>query len=275
MSGIQQKQNLAGLFDRAAPTYGTDLDFFTEVGAQLVHHASPRPGETVLDIGCGRGAALFPAAERVGPSGRAIGIDIAPVMVRLAAEEAQRRGLDMVEVRVGDAEAPDVDPSSADLVIGSMMAFLLQDIPGAFRHYARILRPGGRLALSTFVANDRLRWTPVQEALVSFMPVAPPADPIQHLEPRRWSDWLIGQLEEAGYADVEYAERRYDNVFATPEHWWGWMGSMAARAAVEAIPADRHDEAKRAVFEAVDRIRDESGRIVWTAVMRFTTAYRR
>ncbi|MER5704775.1 methyltransferase domain-containing protein [Micromonospora sp. NPDC002296] len=275
MNGNQQKQNLAGLFDRASETYGTHVDFFADVGRHLVEHASPKPGEHVLDVGCGRGAALFPAAEAVGPTGRVLGIDLAPGMVTLTGQEAKRRGLDSVEVRVGDAEAPEAAPGSVDLILGSLVAFLLPDIPGALRHYAKILRPGGRLSLSTFVANDRLRWMPVADTLISFMPQQPPPDPLPHTNPRSWSDWLISQMELTGYTGIDHVERQYDNVFPTPEHWWSWMESMAARAATEAIPEDRRAEAKRAVFDAVDEIRDEAGRIVWTAVMRFTTAYRR
>nr|WP_308784713.1 methyltransferase domain-containing protein [Phytohabitans houttuyneae] len=108
MSAVEAgKQRIAGVFDRAAPTYEqTGVAFFDPIGAALAERAGLRAGERVLDVGCGRGASLLPAAEAVGPSGVAAGIDLAPGMVAATAAEARRRGLTQVHVKVGDAEAP-------------------------------------------------------------------------------------------------------------------------------------------------------------------------
>lgn len=268
-----EKRNVAGLFDRAAPTYGTGDDFFADVARGLVAHAKPRPGERVLDVGCGRGAVLFPAAEAVGADGHVTGIDLSPGMVELTAGQAEEAGLANVTVAVGDAEEPDFPAGSFDLITGGMVLFFLPDVPAALRNYARLLRPGGRLSVSTFVANDRIRWQPVEQALVRFMPEPPPPEPQQHMDPRSWSDTLLETMRANGFARTEVAEQQYDNVFPTPERWWAWTESMATRAAIEAIPVERREEAMRAVFEAVETVRDEAGRIVWSAVMRFTTAY--
>jgi ubiquinone/menaquinone biosynthesis C-methylase UbiE len=272
VNAIQQKQDVAGLFNRAAPVYGTGDDFFADVARGLVAHAAPQPGERALDIGCGRGAVLFPVAEAVGPTGRVTGIDLSPSMVELTSKEAEKLRLKTVDVHIGDAEDPDFPGSSFDLITGGMVMFFLPDIPAALRHYAKILKPGGRITMSTFVANDRLRWQPVERTLVEFMPEPPPPAPQQHLDPHSWSDGLLTQLEESDYIQIEVVEQQYDNVFPTPERWWAWTESMATRAAIEAIPADRRDEARRAAFAALETIRDESGRIVWSAVMRFTKA---
>ncbi|WP_256339245.1 methyltransferase domain-containing protein [Streptomyces sp. 2224.1] len=76
------------------------------MGRRLVDLAAPRPGERLLDVGCGRGAALFPAARAVGPAGRVVGIDIADTMIEAARAEAARAGADNVELLVMDAERP-------------------------------------------------------------------------------------------------------------------------------------------------------------------------
>lgn len=76
-------ERIAAVFGRAAPTYDSVVPFFTEIGAWLVDHADVRPGESVLDVGCGRGATLFLAAARVGNAGRVLGLDLAPEIVAM------------------------------------------------------------------------------------------------------------------------------------------------------------------------------------------------
>jgi len=101
----QRKSRIAGLFSRAASTYDqVGPRFFTHYGRRLVELAQVSQGASVLDIASGRGASLFPAAERVGPTGRAIGIDLAESMVEEAIHEIRLRGLGNVEARVMDAE---------------------------------------------------------------------------------------------------------------------------------------------------------------------------
>src|SRR4051812_48587612 len=94
-----------GTFDETAASYDSvDVDFFTPMGAELVRRAAIRPGEHVLDVGCGRGAVLLNAAAATGPAGRVVGIDLAPSMVRLTA--AATAHLPAVSVEVGDAQEP-------------------------------------------------------------------------------------------------------------------------------------------------------------------------
>ncbi|MEU8615659.1 methyltransferase domain-containing protein, partial [Actinoplanes sp. NPDC048791] len=96
---------MIGTFDAAAASYDSvGVDFFTPMGAELVRRAAIRPGEYVLDVGCGRGAVLLSAAAATGPTGRVVGIDLAPSMVELTA--AATAHLPGVTVQVGDAQQP-------------------------------------------------------------------------------------------------------------------------------------------------------------------------
>jgi ubiquinone/menaquinone biosynthesis C-methylase UbiE len=88
------KRGIQGIFDRGADTYGqVGVDFFTPAARDLVARADLQPGDRVLDLGTGRGAVLFAAADPVGPSGRAVGVDLSGRMVELTAGEAAARGL--------------------------------------------------------------------------------------------------------------------------------------------------------------------------------------
>lgn len=107
-----------------------------------------RPGETVLDIGSGAGTDLLLAARRVGPGGRAIGVDMTGAMREIATESARRAGMDrFVEVVEGTAEELPVADESVDVVISNGVLNLVPDKERAFAEIYRVLRPGGRLHL--------------------------------------------------------------------------------------------------------------------------------
>src|SRR5947208_9299081 len=102
-------------------------------GVANPHAIAPiRPGETVLDIGCGAGMDLLLAARRVGASGRAIGVDMTPAMVDKARAAARAAGLTNVEVRLGDALALPIDDASIDVVISNGVINLTPDKDKAY-----------------------------------------------------------------------------------------------------------------------------------------------
>jgi len=114
--------------------------------------ASLRPGETVLDLGSGGGLDVFIAAREVGPAGRAIGVDTTPEMVQRARRSAtgfrEITGLDNVEFRLGEIEHLPVADASVDVVISNCVINLSPDKAQVWREVARVLRPGGRVAVS-------------------------------------------------------------------------------------------------------------------------------
>ena len=111
------KARIAGIFGRVAPTYDTVISFFATFGRVLVETASLREGERVLDLACGRGACLRPAAVAMGPRGFVLGVDLAEPMIAATAAELRAAGIDNAEVRVGDAERLDFPDASFDVVL--------------------------------------------------------------------------------------------------------------------------------------------------------------
>jgi ubiquinone/menaquinone biosynthesis C-methylase UbiE len=122
-----------------------------------------REGELVLDVGCGAGTDLLLAARRVGPRGRAIGVDMTDEMRRRAAAGAEKCGLVNVDVRDGDATALPVDDQSIDVVISNGVLNLVPDKPRAFAEMARVLKPGGRAQIADIVIGEVLPDTALRD----------------------------------------------------------------------------------------------------------------
>lgn len=113
-------------------------------------------GATVVDIGCGAGMDLLLAAQRTGPSGRAIGVDMTEAMRRRASQGAAMSGLAHVEVRDGDATRLPVDDRSVDVVISNGVLNLVPDKEGAIAEIARVLKPGGRVQVADIIIGELL-----------------------------------------------------------------------------------------------------------------------
>ena len=126
-------------------------------GVANPHAIAPLPdGAIVADIGCGAGTDLLLAAMHVGPSGRAIGVDMTEAMRSRATEGAMHAGLKNVDVRAGDATSLPIENASADIVISNGVLNLVPEKERAIAEIARILKPGGRVQIGDIVIGTEL-----------------------------------------------------------------------------------------------------------------------
>ncbi len=160
--------------------------------------ASLAPGDTVLDLGSGAGFDCFLAAQRVGPGGRVIGVDMTPEMVERARANALEGGYGNVEFRLGEIEALPVGDGTVDVVISNCVLNLSADRPRVLAEVMRVLKPGGRVMISDLVSERAVPdfVAASRESLVGCLPV-------------RVAEYE-GDLEAAGFVGVSVeAGRRY------------------------------------------------------------------
>ncbi|HEX8721978.1 MAG TPA: arsenite methyltransferase [Pyrinomonadaceae bacterium] len=166
--------------------------------------ASLREGEVVVDLGSGGGLDVFLAAEKVGPSGRAIGIDMTPDMIGLARRNAAKRleggAPDNVEFHLATIDRLPLADSSVDCVISNCVINLAPDKRAVFREAARVLKPGGRLAVSDIALKRELP-AEVSGDVLAYVGCIAGAIPVE--EYRRG-------LVEAGFSDVAVVDSGAD-----------------------------------------------------------------
>jgi SAM-dependent methyltransferase len=162
--------------------------------------ASLKPGETVVDLGSGGGLDVFLAAEKVGPSGKAIGIDMTPEMLALARANAAKAGIANVEFHQSTIDRLPLPDASVDCVISNCVINLAPDKPAVFREIARVLKPGGRLAVSD-IALKRPLPAEVSQNLLAYVGCIAGAIPIEAYR---------SALESAGFSPVEIIDTGSD-----------------------------------------------------------------
>ena len=171
-----------------------------------------RPGEVVVDLGSGGGLDVFLAAKMVGPTGRAIGVDMTPAMVERARAAAVSGGYTNVEFHQSTIDSIPLPDSSVDCVISNCVLNLAPDKPAVFREIARVLKPGGRLAVSDIALKGDLP-EEIAQSMAAYVGCIAGAIRIE--------DYRAGLLA-AGFEHVEIVDSGRDlNAYAKVENQSG------------------------------------------------------
>jgi SAM-dependent methyltransferase len=223
---------LRALWGQAAGSWAEHAAFVDArhlaVTSRMLDLAAPGPADRVLELACGPGGAGLAAAERVAPGGAVVLSDVAPEMVEIAAARAAALGLTNVSARPLDLEAIDEPEASYDVVLSRDGLQFAIDPARAAAEIARVLRPGGRVAVAVWGPRDRNPWLGlVLDALSEHLgrPTPPPGVPGPFSLGDR--DELRGLLAGAGLAGVTVDELPVPLHAPSFELWWAMTTALA------------------------------------------------
>lgn len=190
-----------------------------------------KEGEVVVDLGSGGGLDVFLAAQKVGPTGKAIGIDMTPEMIELARRNAEKgndgKGYSNVEFHLAKIDALPLPDASVDVIISNCVINLAEDKPAVFREIARVLKPGGRLAVSDIALKKPLP-AELGESMMAYVGCIAGAVTI---------DEYKKGLAAAGFSGVEVVDSGSDlNAYSKVENQSGCCSPVMAEAEPKALP---------------------------------------
>jgi len=263
---LARRQHVHAMWAAVADRWADHADYVDEriaaVSARLLDRVALRPGEDVLELACGPGGLGLAAAERVGPTGRVVVSDVVAEMTAIAAARAGERGLANVRTAVLDLEQIAEPDESYDVVLCREGLMFAVDPERAGREVHRVLRPGGRAAISVWGPRAQNPWLGLVFDAVTAqtgMPVPPPGMPGPFaLED---ADRLCHLLRAAGLTGVSVEEVIVPLREASFEAWWTRTASVAGPLAtiLAALPANVKEALTERLRQSVEPYMTASG----------------
>ena len=244
-------------------------------GRRAMDRLAVGPGTRVLDVGCGTGSTTIELATRVSPGGSAVGIDIAPSMLKVARARAGSEGVDNIEFVVGDAQSGDLGSQAFDAVFSQFGVMFFSDPATAFANLHRALRNGGRIAFACWQDVFVNEWMFVPgSAVVAVTGALPPMPgpgepgPFSLADPRHVEELLLG----AGFGSIEVLPHEEQVVVSAGQLEMVVEAACRVGGVREALDANDdpafHEQLRSAVRAALlDRVQDGQLRLGAAALL--------
>ena len=227
---------------KAAATYNAAADsfdnpqnsFWARFGRRTIDKLNLQPGQRVLDVCCGSGASAIPAAEKVGPDGSVIGVDLSERLLALARAKADEQHLHNIEFRIGDMLDLRLPDSHFDAVVCVFGIFFLPDMAAAAQALWRLVRSGGKLAITTwgprfFEPATTAFWNSIRDVRPDLYKDFNPWDRI--CEPPA----IFSLFREAGIDHAKVVAENDEHPIPSPKAWWSAVLGSGYRGTVEQL----------------------------------------
>ncbi|OAI16019.1 ubiquinone biosynthesis protein UbiE [Methylomonas koyamae] len=240
------KQKTASAYNAAAELFDHPANtFWSRFGNNTVERLRLTAGDKVLDVCAGTGASALPAARKVGKAGRVVAVDLAEKLLAIAQAKAAAEGLDNLEFRADDMLALGYPDGYFDAVVCVFGIFFVPDMSAAVKELWRQVRPGGRLAITTWgpdlfePANSAL-WQAIRNERPELYKDFNPWDRISTPE------GLSAMLHEAGLTDVDIVAEDATHALSGPEDWWILAMGSGYRGTLEQLNGEQLRKVKHA-----------------------------
>ena len=252
---MSNNNNTAELFSRAAPDFDrVGPRFFSQSGRRLVELTNIPESSCVLDVACGRGAVLFPAAEKVGAQGQIFGVDLADGMIRYTHSDIHRLKLENIHLSQMDATQLAFASASFDFVLCSHS---IGFFPQALSEFCRVLKPGGKTALS-IIASGCFEW--LHDI---FSRYKPPDEPDEESDMERLAlDTHTGMesaLREAGFEEIQIHTESNEMLYPDEETWWQLLWTVGFRGTLETMSQETQSQLKADLAQGLKIFKQADG----------------
>jgi len=243
---------------KAAATYNAASDcyddpansFWQRFGQRTVDRLDLTPAARVLDVCCGSGASAIPAAEAVGPNGFVLAVDLAEELLTLARIKASQRGLANIEFRTANMLDLQLPQADFDFVVCVFGIFFVPDMEAATRELWHWVRPGGKLAITTWGARffepmNTVFWNSVRDVRPDLYKGFHPWDRLA--EP----DLVRSLLAQAGARTLDVVLESGTHLLRSPEDWWKAVLGSGYRGTLEQLDDQSREHVKRANLDFI------------------------
>ena len=254
------KEYIAQTFNRSAPRYDhVGPRFFSHFGNRLVELAGVYHGASVLDVGCGRGAILFPSVEKVGVSGEVIGIDIAEAMIKRTAKDIENQQLINARVCYMDAEALSFPEARFDFVICGFSLYEFYDLTPAISESFRVLKSNSVFAASLWGRKLDTRWDVFRSIVKSYRDQLKPVPEAKNIPRLRESSEIDTFFSKAGFTDIKSVAEDKEFCFKDVEEWWAFEWSHGNRFLWERMEPAILEQCRGELFKVIGQMKQEVG----------------
>jgi ubiquinone/menaquinone biosynthesis C-methylase UbiE len=251
MNADEARVRAANTYNAAADVYDDPANSFWErFGRRTIERLQLRKGAVVLDVCCGSGGSALPAAEMVGPSGSVLGVDLADRLLENARAKARARALRNVQFREGDLLQLSIGDHQFDAVVCVFGIFFVPDMPLALRLLWERVRPGGKLAVTTwgprfFEPATSAFWDCIRNERPDLYKGFNPWDRI--CDPQS----LSALFTAAGIANPDVVAEAGRHSISSPEAWWATVLGSGYRGTVDQLDGAARDRVRGANLEYI------------------------
>jgi len=251
----EARSKAANAYNAASDYFDNPANSFWErFGRRTVERLELSPGARVLDVCCGSGASAISACELIGPTGYVLGVDLAENLLDMARNKAKQRGFTNIDFRTGDLLNLGLPEANFDAVVCVFGIFFVPEMEAAVRELWRLVRPGGKLAITTwgprfFEPASTVFWNSVRAVRSDLYKGFNPWDRIS--QPRA----VRALFAAAGTTEPDVVAEFGTHPISSPEDWWSMILGTGYRGTVEQLDENERERVRLENLEFIQRVR--------------------